>query len=58
MVAACDSDGGEVEVTVGDGPTLAVSIDAGSYVFICNIVEEGALESHYQEGMRVGLRVE
>jgi uncharacterized cupredoxin-like copper-binding protein len=48
------------DIAVGDTPTLTVSLDAGSYVFICNIVEEeeGALESHYQEGMRVGFTVE
>ena len=48
------------DIAVGDAPTLTVSLDAGSYVFICNIVEEeeGALESHYQEGMRVGFTVE
>ena len=48
------------DIAVGDSPTLTVSLDAGSYVFICNIVEEeeGALESHYQEGMRVGFTVE
>ena len=33
---------------------------AGSYVFICNIaeIEDGALESHYEEGMRVAFTVE
>jgi len=48
------------DIAVGDAPTLTVSLDAGSYAFICNIVEEedGALESHYQEGMRVGFTVE
>ena len=48
------------DIAVGDSPTLTVSLDAGSYVFICNIVEEeeGTLESHYQEGMRVGFTVE
>ena len=48
------------DIAVGDAPTLTVSLDAGNYVFICNIVEEeeGALESHYQEGMRVGFTAE
>ena len=51
----------EVEdIPVGETPTLTVSLDAGSYVLICNIVEEeeGELESHYQEGMRVGFTAE
>jgi hypothetical protein len=51
----------EVEdIPVGESPTLTVSLDAGSYVLICNIVEEeeGELESHYQEGMRVGFTAE
>ena len=48
------------DIAVDDSPTLTVPLEAGSYVFICNIVEEeeGALESHYQEGMRVGFTVE
>jgi hypothetical protein len=48
------------DIAVGDAPTLTVSLDAGSYVLICNIVEEedGELESHYQEGMRVGFSAE
>lgn len=48
------------DIAVGDAPTLTVSLDAGNYVFVCNIVEEedGVIESHYQEGMRVGFTVE
>lgn len=48
------------DIAVGDSPTVTVPLDAGSYVLICNIVEEedGELESHYQEGMRVGFTVE
>ncbi len=48
------------DIEVGDSPSLTVSLDAGSYVFICNIVEEedGELESHYQEGMRVDFTVD
>lgn len=48
------------DIAVGDTPTLNVSLDAGSYVFICNIVEEegGETISHYQQGMRVAFTVE
>jgi uncharacterized cupredoxin-like copper-binding protein len=48
------------DIAVGDTPTLTVTLDAGSYVFICNIVEEegGETISHYQQGMRVAFTVE
>ena len=48
------------DIAVGDTPTLTVSLDAGSYVFICNIVEEegGETIAHYQQGMRVAFTVE
>ena len=48
------------DIAVGDTPTLTVSLDAGSYVFICNIVEEegGETISHYQQGMRVAFTAE
>ena len=50
---------GEVEdVAVGDAPTLTLDLAAGSYVFICNIVDTETGESHYQQGMRVGFTVE
>ena len=29
------------DIAVGDTPTLTVSLEAGSYVFICNIVDDG-----------------
>jgi uncharacterized cupredoxin-like copper-binding protein len=49
---------GEVEdVAVGDTPTLTLDLAAGSYVFICNIVDTDTGESHYQQGMRVGFTV-
>jgi len=40
--------------------TLTVSLDAGSYVFICNIVEEEGQDTivHHQQGMRTGFTVE
>jgi uncharacterized cupredoxin-like copper-binding protein len=48
------------DIAVGDTPTLTVSLDAGNYVFICNIVEEegGETIAHYQQGMRVAFTVE
>ena len=45
----------------GETAELVVDLDAGSYVFICNILEEeddGSFESHYQEGMRTAFTVE
>jgi hypothetical protein len=48
------------DIAVGDNPTLTVSLDAGSYVLICNIVEDEDDETivHYQQGMRTGFTVE
>lgn len=51
---------GEIEeFPVGETETITFDLDAGNYVFICNLVEEeeGGLESHYQEGMRVAFTV-
>ena len=44
----------------GSSASVTLDLEAGSYVFICNIaeVEEGELESHYQLGMRVAFAVE
>ena len=53
---------GEIEdIAVGDSPSVTLNLEAGNYVFICNIVEEeegGELESHYQEGMRTAFTIE
>jgi hypothetical protein len=49
------------DIAVGDTPhTLTLSLDAGNYVFIWNIVEEEGDETivHYQQGMRTGFTVE
>jgi uncharacterized cupredoxin-like copper-binding protein len=46
------------DMAVGDAATLTVSLEAGNYVLICNIYDADEAESHYQEGMRVGLIVE
>jgi hypothetical protein len=51
---------GEIEeFPVGETESATFDLEAGSYVFICNLVEEedGELESHYQEGMRVAFTV-
>jgi uncharacterized cupredoxin-like copper-binding protein len=51
----------EVEdIPSGASEELTVSLEAGNYVLICNIVEEvnGELEAHYQMGMRVDFEVE
>lgn len=48
------------DIAVGDSPTLTVSLEAGSYVLICNIVEDEGDETivHYQQGMRAAFTVE
>jgi uncharacterized cupredoxin-like copper-binding protein len=48
------------EIEVGAEAELTVNLEAGSYVLLCNIVEEeeGTLESHYQQGMRTAFGVE
>lgn len=48
----------EVEdVPVGETQALTVSLDAGSYVLVCNIWDEGEGEAHYQMGMRTPFTV-
>ncbi len=48
------------EFPVGETQSMTLDLEAGSYVFVCNLVEEeeGQLESHYQEGMRLAFTVE
>jgi len=46
------------DIAVGDTPTLTVSLAPGSYVLICNIVDEDTGTSHYHAGMRIGFTVE
>jgi uncharacterized cupredoxin-like copper-binding protein len=51
----------EVEdLAAGKSESLAVNLDPGNYVLICNIVEkeEGKTESHYQNGMRAEFTAE
>lgn len=50
---------GEVEdVAVGSSEDLTVSLQAGSYVLLCNIYDESEGEAHYTEGMRIAFTVE
>jgi hypothetical protein len=52
---------GEIEeFPPGESQSGSFDLDAGSYVLICNIVEEedGVVEAHYQQGMRTALAVE
>lgn len=52
---------GEIEeFPVGETMSRNFDLEAGNYVFICNIVEEedGELEAHYQLGMRTAFTVE
>ncbi|HEX7173039.1 MAG TPA: hypothetical protein VF365_10575 [Candidatus Limnocylindria bacterium] len=59
-----DGEGMEVideieDLAVGASETLALELEAGSYVLICNIVEleEGGTEAHYALGMRSAFTV-
>jgi hypothetical protein len=52
---------GEIEdIAVGSTETLKTDLEAGSYVLVCNIVEEegGDTLVHYALGMRTGFTVE
>jgi uncharacterized cupredoxin-like copper-binding protein len=44
------------DIPVGESQDVTVSLDAGAYVLICNIVESG--EVHYMLGMRTAFTVE
>ena len=49
----------EVEdIPVGESQELAVSLEAGNYVLLCNIYSEDEDEAHYAMGMRVAFAVE
>jgi uncharacterized cupredoxin-like copper-binding protein len=43
------------DLAPGDGDLLTTKLEAGSYVLICNVVDDAG--AHYQLGMRVGLTV-
>ena len=52
---------GEIEeFPVGETRTAEFDLEAGKYVLFCNLVEEdeGQVEAHYREGMRVAFSVE
>ena len=46
------------DIPVDASEDLTVSLDAGSYVLLCNIWSEDEGEAHYQTGMRVAFTVD
>jgi uncharacterized cupredoxin-like copper-binding protein len=49
---------GEIEdIEVGDTKDVTLDLEAGNYVFICNIWDPDEQEAHYQEGMRTTFTV-
>ena len=49
---------GEIEdIEVGDTQEVMLDLEAGTYVFVCNIWDEDEQEAHYQEGMRTSFTV-
>ena len=49
---------GEIEdIEVGDTKSVTLDLEAGNYVFICNIWDEDEQEAHYREGMRTTFTV-
>jgi uncharacterized cupredoxin-like copper-binding protein len=49
------------EIAAGDSAELAVELEAGKYVLICNLVEEmadGTTDRHYEEGMHAQFTVQ
>jgi uncharacterized cupredoxin-like copper-binding protein len=49
---------GEIEdIAVGETKNVTLELDAGNYVFICNVWDEAEQEAHYQEGMRTTFTV-
>jgi hypothetical protein len=50
---------GEVEdLDIDASEDVTATLDAGSYVLLCNVYSEDEQESHYQEGMRTAFTVE
>ena len=45
------------DIPVGESAELTVTLDAGSYVVLCNIYDESEDEAHYQMGMRTAFEV-
>jgi uncharacterized cupredoxin-like copper-binding protein len=49
---------GEIEdIPVGETQALVLTLEAGSYVLLCNIYDATENEAHYQLGMRTGFSV-
>jgi len=46
------------DIAVGDTAEVTATLEAGTYVLICNIYDETELEAHYAEGMRIAFTVE
>lgn len=46
------------DIAVGDTAEVSATLEAGSYVLICNIYSEDEQEAHYAEGMRIAFTVE
>jgi uncharacterized cupredoxin-like copper-binding protein len=62
---AVDEEGEGMEVVdeiedleVGASEDVTVTLEAGSYVLLCNIYSEDEEEAHYEEGMRTAFTVE
>jgi len=45
------------DIAVGATESVTVTLEAGSYVLMCNIYDKAEKESHYQQGMRTGFTV-
>lgn len=45
------------DIPVGETQELAVSLEAGNYVLLCNVYSEDEDEAHYQMGMRTAFEV-
>jgi len=46
------------DIAVGDTADVTVTLEAGSYVLLCNIYDETELEAHYDMGMYMAFTVE
>jgi uncharacterized cupredoxin-like copper-binding protein len=46
------------DLAVGDTQEVTVTLEAGSYVLICNVYSADEQEAHYAEGMRIAFTVE
>jgi uncharacterized cupredoxin-like copper-binding protein len=45
------------DIPVGETEELSVTLEAGTYVLLCNIYDEDEDEAHYQMGMRTAFEV-